>query len=69
MKRRLTVALSVCLTLPLIAQQKEQDRLKESYTVMKEILGTPDKGIPSRSVEQGGMCRGISVGKEGRFCC
>jgi lipid-binding SYLF domain-containing protein len=46
MKRRLTVTLCVCLTLPLIAQQKEQDRLKESYTVMKEILGTPDKGIP-----------------------
>jgi hypothetical protein len=45
MKRRLTVMLCVCLTLPLIAQQKEQDRLKESYTVMKEILGMPDKGI------------------------
>jgi lipid-binding SYLF domain-containing protein len=28
------------------AQGKEDDRLKESYTVLKEILGTPDKGIP-----------------------
>jgi len=46
MKGRLTVTLCVCLTLPLIAQQKEQDRLKESYMVMKEILATPDKGIP-----------------------
>src|SRR5215471_8173784 len=27
-------------------QNKEAARLKESYTVMKEILGTPDKGIP-----------------------
>jgi lipid-binding SYLF domain-containing protein len=45
-KGRLTVTLCVCLTLPLIAQQKEQDRLKESYMVMKEILATPDKGIP-----------------------
>jgi lipid-binding SYLF domain-containing protein len=34
-----------CL-LPLCAQEKEAERLKESYTVMKEILGTPDKGIP-----------------------
>jgi len=46
MKRWFTVALCVCLTLPLVAQQKEQDRLRESYTVMTEILGTPDKGIP-----------------------
>lgn len=34
-----------CL-LPLRAQEKEIARLKESYSVMKEILGTPDKGIP-----------------------
>ena len=46
MKRWFTVTLCVCLTLPLVAQQKEQDRLRESYTVMTEILGTPDKGIP-----------------------
>lgn len=46
MKRRFAVTLCVCLTLPLVAQQKEQDRLRASYTVMKEILGTPDKGIP-----------------------
>jgi lipid-binding SYLF domain-containing protein len=29
------------------AQEKEDDRLKESYAVLKEILATPDKGIPS----------------------
>ena len=46
MKRWLTVMLCVCFTLPVIAQQKEQDRLTESYRVMKEILGAPDKGIP-----------------------
>jgi SH3 domain-containing YSC84-like protein 1 len=46
MKQWFTVTLCVCLTLPLIAQQKEQDRLKGSYTVMTEILGMPDKGIP-----------------------
>jgi len=28
------------------AQDKEDDRLKNSYTVMKEILATPDQGIP-----------------------
>ncbi len=46
MKRWLSVTLCVSLTLPLVAQQKEQDRLKESYRVMKEILGAPDGGIP-----------------------
>jgi len=46
MKRRFTVTLCVCLALPLVAQQKEQDRLRASYTVMTDILGTPDKGIP-----------------------
>jgi lipid-binding SYLF domain-containing protein len=46
MKRQFTVTLCFCLILPLVAQQKEQDRLRESYTVMTEILGTPDKGIP-----------------------
>jgi SH3 domain-containing YSC84-like protein 1 len=46
MKRWFTVTLCVCLTLPLVAQEKEQERLRESYTVMTEILGTPDKGIP-----------------------
>jgi lipid-binding SYLF domain-containing protein len=29
------------------AQEKEDERLKESYTVLKEIIATPDKGIPS----------------------
>src|SRR5690348_14731176 len=46
MKRWFGVALWMCSTLPLAAQQKEQDRVKESYLVMKEILGMPDKGIP-----------------------
>jgi SH3 domain-containing YSC84-like protein 1 len=40
--------LSICLlvALPVVAQQKEDDRLNESHTVLKEILGMPDKGIP-----------------------
>lgn len=40
------LALSLLLSLPSLAQKKEQDRLQESYNVLKEILGTPDKGIP-----------------------
>jgi lipid-binding SYLF domain-containing protein len=31
---------------PSFTQEKEDTRLKDSYNVLKEILGTPDKGIP-----------------------
>src|SRR5258707_6281168 len=33
-------------TLGAFAQDKEDDCLKNSYTVLKEILAMPDKGIP-----------------------
>jgi lipid-binding SYLF domain-containing protein len=46
MKRWFAISVGVCFALHLAAQQKEQDRLKESYLVMKEVLGMPDKGIP-----------------------
>ena len=80
MKRWFTVALCVCLTLPLVAQQKEQDRLRESYTVMTEILGTPDKGIPRDllnkaecvvvfpSVKKAAFVVGASYGREVMTC-
>ena len=39
----------VCLLVALwsFAQHKEDNRLEQSYTVLKEILDTPDKGIPT----------------------
>src|SRR5579885_698609 len=46
MKRVLAVAVGACLALPLVAQEKEQQRIKESAQVLREILATPDKGIP-----------------------
>jgi len=46
MRRIGMLALSLLLSLPSLAQKKEQERLQESYNVLKEILGTPDKGIP-----------------------
>ena len=44
-KLLLTSLLLVVLSAPLRAQRKEQERLQESATVVKEILGMPD-GIP-----------------------
>ncbi len=46
MKSHACLAFCFLVALPVIAQQKEDDRLKESHTVLKEILGMPDKGIP-----------------------
>jgi len=46
MKKHAAIVLFACCYLPLCAQEKEDARLKESATVLKEILDTPDKGIP-----------------------
>ena len=44
--RRYSQIVFCLLALSSFAQHKEDDRLQQSYTVLKEILGTPDKGIP-----------------------
>jgi SH3 domain-containing YSC84-like protein 1 len=46
MRMYVLLAVSLLFALSSSAQKKEEDRLKESYNVLKEILGTPDKGIP-----------------------
>jgi lipid-binding SYLF domain-containing protein len=46
MRKHAAVVLFACCWLPLCAQEKENARLKESASVLKEILDTPDKGIP-----------------------
>ena len=46
MKKNAAIVLFACCWLPLCAQEKENARLKEAYTVLKEILAAPDKGIP-----------------------
>jgi lipid-binding SYLF domain-containing protein len=46
MQKCVLLALCLFLGLPSFAQKKEGERLQESYNVLKEILGTPDKGIP-----------------------
>ena len=46
MKIRILAVALLFTTFPALAQDKADDRLKNSYTVLKEILGMPDKGIP-----------------------
>jgi lipid-binding SYLF domain-containing protein len=46
MQKYVLLAFTLLFALSSSAQKKEEDRLKESYNVLREILGTPDKGIP-----------------------
>ena len=46
MKLQMLLVVLLCYAGGAFAQDKEDDRLKNSYTVMKEILNTPDQGIP-----------------------
>jgi len=52
MRKYVLLAVSLLVTLPSSAQKKEEDRLKESFNVLREILGTPDKGIPRDLLEK-----------------
>ncbi len=45
MRKSVALVLVLMFTLPLFAQKKEQERLEEAGTVMKEILNIPE-GIP-----------------------
>ncbi len=47
MKSFLAIVLCCCFTLPGLAQEKERERLQASYEVLKDVVGMPDKGIPS----------------------
>jgi SH3 domain-containing YSC84-like protein 1 len=46
MKRYLALAICLCFAVPVFAQDKETQRLQDSYDVMKAVAGMPDKGIP-----------------------
>jgi len=52
MRKYVPLALSLFLALSSFAQKKEEERLHESYNVLKEILGTPDKGIPRDLIDK-----------------
>jgi SH3 domain-containing YSC84-like protein 1 len=80
MKTLIMLLISVCCTMPALAQEKEADRLKESRDVLKEILGMPDKGIPRDllnkaecvvvfpSVKKAGFIVGASYGRGAIVC-
>jgi SH3 domain-containing YSC84-like protein 1 len=50
--KRMMVLLFAALSVSLSAQEKEAERLKEAANVLKEVLDTPDKGIPKGLLEK-----------------
>jgi lipid-binding SYLF domain-containing protein len=80
MKRVLALAICLGLAVPLFSQNKQDERLTASYEVLKEILATPDKGIPQDlldksecvliypSVKKGAFIVGASYGRGAITC-
>jgi SH3 domain-containing YSC84-like protein 1 len=80
MKALLTSVICLCCVVSLVAQKKEEDRLKQSADVLKEIMGMPEKGIPRDlldkaecvvvfpSVKKAGFGVGASYGRGAIVC-
>lgn len=51
MKRLLAVVVCLSFVIPVLAQEREKDRLDDSAAVMKEVLGMPDS-IPKDLIER-----------------
>ena len=67
MKRWLFLALCFCLGLPVMAQEKEDHRLQESYDVLREVLQAPDKGIPHDLLDKAKCVIVVPSMKKGAF--
>jgi lipid-binding SYLF domain-containing protein len=52
MKTSMVIAFCLLLTAASFSQTKQDERLTQSATVLKEILDTPDKGIPAPLLEK-----------------
>src|SRR5690348_6531979 len=84
MKRWMSVAMCLCFAVSVFAADqelsKEDSRLKDSYYVMRDLLATPDKGIPRDllnksecvivipSVKKGAFIVGASYGRGVMTC-
>ena len=63
------LAISLLLAISSFAQKKEGERLQESYNVLKEILGTPDKGIPRDLLDKAECVVRLSVREKSWIYC
>ena len=67
MKRCLFLTMCLCLGLPVVAQEKEDHRLQESYDVLRDVLQAPDKGIPHDLLDKAKCVIVVPSMKKGAF--
>lgn len=67
MKRASVLSMCLMLVVPALAQQKEQDRIKESGLVLKDIIEMPDKGIPHDLLDKSACVIVFPSVKKGAF--
>jgi lipid-binding SYLF domain-containing protein len=58
MKSFLAVILVLLCAVPLVAQDQEAERLQKAATVVEEVMGTPEKGIPTDLLKKA-VCVGV----------
>ena len=58
MKSFLAVVLVLLGAVPLVAQDQEAERLQKAATVVEEVMGTPEKGIPTDLLRKA-VCVGV----------
>jgi lipid-binding SYLF domain-containing protein len=58
MKSFLAVVLVLLCAVPLLAQDQEAERLQKAATVVEEVMGTPEKGIPTDLLKKA-VCVGV----------
>ena len=58
MRSFLAVVLVLLCAVPLVAQVQEAERLQKAATVVEEVMGTPEKGIPTDLLKKA-VCVGV----------
>ena len=58
MKSFLAVILVLLCAVPLLAEDQEAERLQKAATVVEEVMGTPEKGIPTDLLKKA-VCVGV----------
>ncbi|HVP55036.1 MAG TPA: lipid-binding SYLF domain-containing protein [Candidatus Eisenbacteria bacterium] len=67
MKRWFVLALCLSFGLAAMAQEHEQERLRASYDVLHDVVGMPDKGIPTDLLNKADCVIVVPSMKKGAF--
>src|SRR5258708_31964769 len=66
-KSFVALSLGICFSLSLAAFSKETERIANSAAVLREVMATPDKGIPTSILEKAVCVAVVPSLKKGAF--